>query len=349
MKKIGLFLFVGLMAACSSDNNGVVIDCTDDELYDPKADICVPRGMAQSDVGTPDVGVADEGTNNTVPDVGVPDEGPDEDVVDNSRCDRDNDGALAYACGGDDCDDSAPFKSPLLPEFCDDIDNDCSGEINDGIDCSFYAHSNDALYRVDPFSKTVETIDAVMPTRGDTLQDIDTHPDGTLYGVSFSGLFKYNPTTKTWSNVGEFGIDVGDPNGMAIDLGGTVLITSQTKVYTVDTTTGAATELGDMQGDFYSSGDCVVNKYDTLFMTSKYTDNTIPDDLISIDRNTGIGTKIGSTGFSRIYALTAAWGRLWGLTGQGELITINERTGESELVETFDGVRFFGAASTPSR
>jgi hypothetical protein len=42
-------------------------------------------------------------------------------------CDFDEDGARALACGGDDCDDEDPDRSPGLPELCDDIDHNCDG------------------------------------------------------------------------------------------------------------------------------------------------------------------------------------------------------------------------------
>lgn len=343
MKNISwLVLSVLLVGACSDDKAGISIPCTDDELYDQVNDVCVPRGMPTPDIGLPDAGDSDAAnSNNTVPDMEVV---PDMNLP--NPCDRDNDGAEAISCGGDDCDDSAPYLSPLLPEFCDDIDNDCSGVNNDGIDCSFFAHSNDTLYRVDPFAKTIVEETTPMPGGVDTLQDIDTHPDGRLFGVSRTGLFRFDKPTNKWAKVGDFGIEVGDPNGMAIDQGGAVLITAGTQTFEVDAETGVATLLGDM-GDFYSSGDCVVNKYDTLYMTSKR--DMEDDSLISINRETGEGTQIGLIGFRKVYALTSAWGKLWGLNDQGQLITIDLRTGAGTLEQTFDGVRFFGAASTPNR
>ena len=344
MKNISwLVVSILLVGACSDDKTGVSIPCTDDELYDQVNDVCVPRGVPTTDVGLPDVGETDAGdnTNNTVPDMDVV-----PDMNQPNPCDRDNDGAEAISCGGDDCDDSAPYLSPLLPEFCDDIDNDCSGVNNDGIDCSFFAHSNDKLYRVDPFAKTIVEETTPMPRGADTLQDIDTHPDGRLFGVSRTGLFRFDEPGNKWVKVGDFGIEVGDPNGMAIDQGGAVLITAGSQTFEVDAETGVATLLGDM-GDFYSSGDCVVNKYDTLYMTSKR--DMEDDSLISINRETGAGTQIGITGFRKIYGLTFAWGKLWGLNDQGQLITIDLRTGAGTLEQTFEGVRFFGAASTPNR
>ncbi len=340
-----LVLSVLMFGACSNDDAGISISCTAEELYDQVNDVCVPRGMPTPDTSLPDAGETDaSGTNNVVE--------PDMEVVPDMNlpnpCDRDNDGAEAISCGGNDCDDSAPYLSPLLPEFCDDIDNDCSGVNNDGIDCSFFAHSNDKFYRVDPFSKTIEEENIPMPPGNNILQDIDTHPDGRLFGVSRTALYRFDTTTNKWVKVGaDFGDAVVNPNGMAIDQGGAVLITAGNQTFEIDADTGVATLLGTTTGDFYSSGDCVVNKYDTLFMTSKKQDED--DSLILINRETGIGTKIGPIGFKNVYALTSAWGKLWGLNTDGQLITIDERTGAGTLEQTFDGVRFYGAASTPNR
>ena len=52
----------------------------------------------------------------------------------------------------------------------------------------------------------------------------------------------------------------------------------------MDLNSGVAQKLGDLTGNVNSSGDCVVNKGDVLFMTSKQDDPNLPDDLIKIDR-----------------------------------------------------------------
>lgn len=49
--------------------------------------------------------------------------------------DKDGDGHPPVVCGGDDCDDSTPDSAPGKPEHCDDRDNDCDGQVDDGLKC----------------------------------------------------------------------------------------------------------------------------------------------------------------------------------------------------------------------
>ncbi len=49
-------------------------------------------------------------------------------------CDADSDGFDGDACGGDDCDDLDAATFPGAPEVCDELDNDCDGEVDEGCD-----------------------------------------------------------------------------------------------------------------------------------------------------------------------------------------------------------------------
>ena len=341
-----LFVVVLLAVASASScsrNDSVDIPCSDEEYWDQVNAECVPRlrDGQSNNVDTPDAG---DVQNNVVEEMGVePDMGPSN--IFNPSCDKDNDGALAIECGGDDCDDNDPLRAPGNPEFCDGIDNNCNGVINEGLICTFYAHSGTTLYAIDPFMMTIEEIGADLPN----LQDIDTHPNGALLGVNFDGLFQFDDLRNSWFQVGEFGNDgPSDPNGMAIDQSGRIFVTSQDDLFEVDIVDGQASRIGELGGDYYSSGDCVVNKQDTLYMTSKHDEST--DWLLLVNRANGSATEVGPIGFRRVFALTAAWGTLYGLTDDGgQLIEINTMTGEGTLIHEFQGTRFFGAASTPSR
>ena len=49
-------------------------------------------------------------------------------------CDVDRDGHAAPSCGGDDCDDDNPDVHPRALELCNDRDDDCDGETDEGLD-----------------------------------------------------------------------------------------------------------------------------------------------------------------------------------------------------------------------
>lgn len=49
------------------------------------------------------------------------------------ECDLDYDGYLNPSCGGNDCDDSKSYVHPGAPEVCDNLDNDCDGQTDEGV------------------------------------------------------------------------------------------------------------------------------------------------------------------------------------------------------------------------
>jgi hypothetical protein len=340
------------LAACATESESVGPDRSGADVIDVR-----PRDAG----GTPDLGVndaaPDAGTDDGARadsgvDAGVdvePDEGPTDAATPDSAtpdtgpvdeaCDRDRDGYRAVACGGDDCNDDDPRVNPGAREGCSFVDEDCDGNLNNGLECLIYAHSSQRLYQIDPFAGTSTDLGSVPG-----LFDFDTAADGTLYGISSTTLYRYDPAGAAWSQVG--GLDIGfvTANGFAIDSRNNAWATGGNAVYSIDLATGRATQVGSMGGSFNSSGDCVVDKSDSLYMSSSHTTSG-GDSLIYIDGRTGAGTQIGTTGFRSIYGLTAAWGYMFGFTSNGEVITIDIETGRGTLVHRFPSIIFYGAAS----
>ena len=256
--------------------------------------------------------------------------------------DEDRDGSYALECGGFDCDDTNPYVAPGNPEYCDFLDNNCNNIVNETIQCWFYAHTSDMLYRIDPFSGQIAYVTSIP-----NILDFDTHPDGTLYGIGYSDgqgiLYSFDAISAIWNQVGltdVYGV------GFAINNYGNAFITSEDKLYSIDLETAESTFLSVIGDNVVASGDCVVNKDNSLFMTSKHTET---DSLVFINGTSSTGTIIGETGFSKIFGLTAAWGMMFGVTATGDLIIINESTGESTLLYSYPELSWYGAASTPSR
>ncbi|MBA2663998.1 MAG: putative metal-binding motif-containing protein [Bradymonadaceae bacterium] len=378
---IALCLVLTLALSCSDDApagpDGNKIECEDDQLYNPRTEECVTIVGPTNDVGVDAVGADDTSTR---PDIEIEPDAEADTVLEadtelevdievpfDPECDKDLDGILSYECGGNDCDDNDFLRSPERAEVCNGVDDNCNGVIDDGLDCTFYAHTATTLYKVNPFLGTTNKQADLLDAAGTavSLLDIDTHPRGSLYGISRTALFVFNDPEKYWVRVAALS-GVGDANGMAIDNSGMAFITAAGMLITLDLsqveeivqTQGLAASnftgitLSPVSsaitgGEYYSSGDCVVNKSNTLFMTSKH--DPTQDHLITIDRVTGEGTELGAIGFKQVFGLTAGWGQLFGTTLSGQLIGIDRTTAQGKLLHSFENRRWFGTASTPSR
>lgn len=214
------------------------------------------------------------------------------------------------------------------------------GDQNEPLKCFFYAHTDEGLYKIDPFTMTLDRV-ADAPR----LFDIDTHPDGTLYGLGEDGLYEFDGNN-TWTRLSTVA-EIENATGLAIDRDGQAFVTAGESLWSVDLDNGRRRKVGDLGEDWFSSGDCVINKDNSLFMSSKAFDED--DTLVLIDPETGRANYFGDIGFRSVYGLTAGWSRMFGVTSRGELLELNVRNAQATLLGTFEGKRWFGAASTPAR
>src|SRR5690554_6057115 len=137
---------LGAFTACSDDSeNPQGIDCADNELYNPRTKQCV-NVTPGDDVNQPDdadASITDDDTNTTEDTTETddtketPDDTGDETDVIDPACDKDNDGALSYECGGLDCDDNDPTRFPDQFEICNGIDDNCNGLVDELLECTF--------------------------------------------------------------------------------------------------------------------------------------------------------------------------------------------------------------------
>ena len=63
-----------------------------------------------------------------------------------------------FVSNADDCDDTNPQISPLAIEFCDELDNDCNGQTDEGVQFTFYLD-----YDMDGFGDINQTTQACSP------------------------------------------------------------------------------------------------------------------------------------------------------------------------------------------
>ena len=151
-----------------------------------------------------------------------------------------------------------------------------------------------------------------------------------------------------WVEVEAFDTAINFATGFAFDGVGVGFVTANEDLYSIDIENGVSGIVGQLGGPPYqSSGDCVVNKFNTLFMTSRHTSGE--DTLVSIDRATAVTTELGPIGFDEVFGLTFAYGKLYGMTRAGDLIDIDPNTGAGTLLKSFTGLSWYGSASTPNR
>jgi hypothetical protein len=356
-KVLALGCALAALGACSDDAEGEGADagaqCDPGEAFDPILGRCL-RGTGGDagggGGGGEDAGGVGEDTGggggcvDTVLYADRDGDGAGDPTTSTQRCVRPGEAVDGFSREAGDCDDEDRRASPGQVEVCDEADNDCDDEVNEDLTCAFYAHTDRGLYLIDPF-KLTETDLGATPV---TLFDMDTHPDGTLYGAGSGALYSLAPGATQWQRVGSLG-SLSTPNGMAISSTGEAIATGGAELYTIDVSTGATTSLGRNSDGSSSSGDCVLDKGDTLFMSATGTGIGGADRLVRIDRSTRAVSEIGSIGVADVYGLTAAWGRLFGMTGSGQLIEIDKNTGAGEVLHVFPGRQWYGAASTPAR
>lgn len=272
-------------------------------------------------------------------------------------CDVDTDGYRSIACGGDDCDDTAFNAHPGAPELCSFIDENCDGDNNEELDCTFIAAGEDKLYKIDPFAGTINLWRTVQLPDSHGLLDIDTNPAGQLLAATDNGLYIINEDGQM-QELPQVDVPVRT-NGMAINSHGRIFLTNkpyagdgEAGAFGVDPLTGNIDRIGNL-APYESSGDCVMLKDDSLLMTAPDPDTDFDpehpyarhDLLVYIDSNTAQTRLIGSTNFAKIYGLSASFDFLFGVTDNGKVLQIDSHTGAATELFSDPSIRFWGAAN----
>ena len=183
--------------------------------------------------------------------------------------------------------------------------------------------------------------------------DIALSDTNNLFGVSFpaSELYSIAPGAGGATLIGSLGAFV---NGLGFDNTNTLYGTGGAGFYRINTTTGAASQIGANITNFSSAGDLAFsNATGKFFALSVNPTNTT---LFSIATD-GTAAQIGSVGFSDVYGLAFENGSLYGYTATGQQLTINPSSGVGTFSLNVAGttaanpsstVNIFGSASPNS-
>lgn len=163
---------------------------------------------------------------------------------------------------------------------------------------------------------------------GATMTDIAFDSSGNLWALSFSNFYKVNPLTGSATLIGNHNIPFG--NALVFGLDGTLYAAgnTSTSLYTIDTSTGQATSIGNI--GYYSAGDLAFLNGDLYLTTSS-------DHLIRI----GLGgtlnvTDVGPLVFSSVLGLARGDdGVMYGVAGI-QILTINTSTGQASFKRNYN-------------
>ena len=171
------------------------------------------------------------------------------------------------------------------------------------------------------------------------LTDIAISPSGVLYGIDdTSDLYRIDPVSAAATYIGYVGAVV---NGLVVATDGTIYASGFDSLYAINPTTGAGSRVGNNTG-FGSEGDLAFSSSGVLYMSA--TGNA----LVRLNTSNGVGTQIGSIGFSNVFGLGFSLGTLYGETSASQLIMINTATGQGTLIADNDGVASNGMAVPPT-
>jgi len=169
----------------------------------------------------------------------------------------------------------------------------------------------------------------VIGNMGQTMTDIAFDRNGNLYGITFDSLYSINKTTAASRFIGNIGISA---NSLVFDSDGT-LYTANSSLYKVNVATGVATFVGNGGDSYDSSGDLAFIDGNLLLSSGGYNNNN----LIRLDKSTGVGTIIGNIGLGSVYGIaTDNHADLYGASGTS-VIRINTETGIGIEIAKYGG------------
>lgn len=219
-----------------------------------------------------------------------------------------------------------------------------------------YAHSSSTLYRVDPDTFEVSMVAPFgWPSFADQMTDIAIDKDGRMIGVSFTSVYEIDPDTAQATLLsdalaGEFnGLSFVPAGQVGFPEGPDVLVGSRGTdgaIFSIDPSTGAATPIGSMGGDWVSSGDLVsISGFGTVATLTTYG-ALGPDVLAELAPQTFAATPIGSnTGYADLWGIGFWKGKVFGFSQDGTFVLVDTTTGVATVQEV-SGVSWWGAAVT---
>ncbi|MFO1073225.1 MAG: hypothetical protein U1E17_11260 [Geminicoccaceae bacterium] len=173
------------------------------------------------------------------------------------------------------------------------------------------------------------------------MTDIAFCPGGSLYGITFTTLYRINPATAQTTLIGGFGSRTLALNSLVCNATGQLLAYSNTssRLFRVNRTSGLAT-LAGQGGSFRSAGDLAYHE-GNLFLSSTNRQ------LVKLNKITGAPISSKLHNIANLFGLVSTGtNRLYGFADT-QAYLLNEDTGGKTLLFQFAGrglAQIYGAA-----
>lgn len=233
--------------------------------------------------------------------------------------------------------------APMLPDSGPTTDADIPP-------AKMFVHTADTLYVVDDVAFDLQTVGSFgLPMSEGGVTDLAVTPDGTIYGITDSKLYRINETTAAATYLAD--VPGVENVGLTFLRDGTLLATDKTGgVRQVNPTTGAVNEIGTFGGGYATAGDLVAVANGTMYAISDQgpvgneADNNW---LLTVNTTNGSASPVGQIGYGGVFGVAVANNKVYAFTRDGEIIEINPTTGAGSLERTHSGISFWGAGVTP--
>lgn len=238
-----------------------------------------------------------------------------------------------------------------------------------------YAHDREQLLVIDPLTLKLGQVkltlvgtfsfDKEVPDNERSINDMAVTPDGELYAVSKTTLYRIDPQTAHASKVAEVkeGADKNPPPNVALtfERSGQLLASDKDgalrRIHYTGSKKGQVELIGSYGSGLKSSGDLVAIKDGTLYGASDEGSGASKENnlLIRVDPKTGQARVVGAIGHGYVWGLAYWAGVIYGFTaeptnpGTGKLLRIDPDTGKGTLLVEYPyyPYQFWGAAVTP--
>lgn len=215
-----------------------------------------------------------------------------------------------------------------------------------------FGHSNNTLYKLEPYSKQVTVIG---PFQGcSSVIDLAIDKDSKIIGTTSGGIYWIDKTNAKCTLIapGSYPNSLSFVPAGTLDPNNEALVGYQSSTYVrISTTNGQITQLGSIGNGYVSSGDIVSVKGGGTYLTVK--GNGCGDCLFEVDPKTGAMVKNwGPTGFGSVFGIAFWAGSVYGFTDYGQLfeMTFNNGqliiSGEIPIPNAPADLSFWGAGST---